>query len=189
MRTESVVFLRGVNVGKHKRFRPAELARDLPFDVMNVGAAGTFVVRARVDEAILRAALARALPFEAEAMICRGGDLLALTREEAFADGVVPPDTQRFVSVMAAPRRDPPRVPISHPPGKEWQVKVVAFNGPFALSLWRRVGERPLYPNEVLERALGIPFTTRNWSTILRVCALLEEAKGSYGPAGAPQPR
>ena len=41
-----VVFLRGVNVGGHRTFRPSLLAQELKqYDVVNVGAAGTFVVR------------------------------------------------------------------------------------------------------------------------------------------------
>jgi hypothetical protein len=40
-----VVFLRGVNVGGHRTFRPSLLARELgPYDAVNVGSAGTFVV-------------------------------------------------------------------------------------------------------------------------------------------------
>jgi hypothetical protein len=36
-----VVFLRGVNVGGHRTFRPSILARDLSdYEVVNVGAAG-----------------------------------------------------------------------------------------------------------------------------------------------------
>jgi uncharacterized protein (DUF1697 family) len=39
-----VVFLRGVNVGGHRTFRPSILARELSdYGVVNVGAAGTFV--------------------------------------------------------------------------------------------------------------------------------------------------
>jgi hypothetical protein len=41
-----VVFLRGVNMGGHRTFRPSLLAKELSrFDVVNVGAAGTFIVR------------------------------------------------------------------------------------------------------------------------------------------------
>ena len=41
-----IVFLRGVNVGGHRTFRPSTLARELSdYDVVSVGAAGTFVVR------------------------------------------------------------------------------------------------------------------------------------------------
>jgi hypothetical protein len=41
-----IVFLRGINVGGHKTFRPSMLARELAaYDVVNVGAAGILVVR------------------------------------------------------------------------------------------------------------------------------------------------
>jgi len=41
-----IVLLRGINVGGHRAFRPKLLAQDLGrFDVVNIGAAGTFVVR------------------------------------------------------------------------------------------------------------------------------------------------
>src|SRR5213595_2123968 len=60
-----VVFLRGVNVGGHRTFRPSILARELSdYDVVNVGAAGTFVVRRPGSRAKFRAALLRKLPFE-----------------------------------------------------------------------------------------------------------------------------
>ncbi len=62
-----VVFLRGVNVGGHRTFRPSMLAEQLKdYDVVNVGAAGTFVIRKPISQAQLRAELLRRLPFETE---------------------------------------------------------------------------------------------------------------------------
>jgi hypothetical protein len=71
-----VVFLRGVNVGGHRTFRPSILARELSgYDVVNVGAAGTFVVRKPgSSRAKFRTALLRKLPFEAEIVLCEGRD-------------------------------------------------------------------------------------------------------------------
>ena len=61
-----VVFLRGVNVGGHKAFRPSVVAKDLAeFDVVNVGAAGTFVVR-KSDQLSLAARRTRP-----EVAVCR----------------------------------------------------------------------------------------------------------------------
>jgi hypothetical protein len=58
-----VVFLRGVNVGGHKTFRPSLLAKQLKYcDVVNIGAAGTFVVRNSISQADLRSELLRRLP-------------------------------------------------------------------------------------------------------------------------------
>ena len=62
-----VVFLRGVNVGGHRTLRPTTIAEQLKhLDAVNIGAAGTFVVRRPVTQAHLRAELARRLPFDAE---------------------------------------------------------------------------------------------------------------------------
>lgn len=55
-----VVLLRGINVGGHRRFRPAALARELKhLDAVNIGAAGTFVIRRPIAQAQLRAQVAR----------------------------------------------------------------------------------------------------------------------------------
>ncbi len=55
-----VLFMRGVNVGGHKPFRPAAFAKELSaFEVLNVGAAGTFIVRRTVSQATLRARVLR----------------------------------------------------------------------------------------------------------------------------------
>lgn len=170
-----VVFLRGVNVGRHKRFQPGILAKELAhLDVINVGAAGTFVVRKPVGMTALRDEILERLPFEAEVMICSGRDLLELTRRKFFPEERSHPDAQRFVSVLAKRPAKIPRLPITQPAGEAWQVKLVEVSGPFALTLWRRVGKRLLYPNEVVEKTLGVPVTTRNWNTITTVCGMLE---------------
>ena len=84
-----VVFLRGVNVGGHRTFRPSVLANDLSaFDVVNVGAAGTFVVRKPESTAKFRAALLAKLPFETEVMICDGRRLSWLGKKQSvWKDG------------------------------------------------------------------------------------------------------
>src|SRR5438132_5072278 len=167
-----VVFLRGVNVGGHKTFRPAALARELAaLDVVNVGAAGTFVVRAAMGQTALRSELRRRLPFEADTMICRAADLLGLA--SAFRSVRIDKDVRRFVSVLAKPPRTLPSFPLSRPDGADWQVKIVDVSGLFALSLWRRVGKTLIYPNEVVEKHFGVPTTTRNWNTIETIFGIL----------------
>jgi hypothetical protein len=78
-RMPSVVFLRAVNVGGTNRCQPALIAKQLAkFGVVNIGAVGTFVVREDVSESVLRAALARKLPFKCEMMICPARDIIKL---------------------------------------------------------------------------------------------------------------
>ena len=169
------MFLRGVNVGGHRTFRPAVLAKELSeFEVVNVGAAGTFVVRTSVRHTELRAALKRKLSFETEQMICRARDVLELIREDPFHGSLTGKDVRRFVTVLAKRPRSLPRLPIVGPATGEWQVKVIAVRGVFALSLWRRLGKAILYPNAVVEKAFGVPATTRAWDTLLEVRGVLE---------------
>jgi len=82
-----VVFLRAVNVGGHQKFQPSVLAKKLvEFDVVNVGAAGTFVVRKAVSQATLRTHILRWLPFKPEMMICAAREIIALVDVKPFGD-------------------------------------------------------------------------------------------------------
>ena len=67
----SVVFFRAVNVGGHQKFQPSVLAKQLSaFGVINLGAAGTLIVRGNVSRAKLQEEIFRRLPFKPELMIC-----------------------------------------------------------------------------------------------------------------------
>lgn len=173
----SVVFMRGVNVGGHRPFRPAEFAKELSaLDVVNIGAAGTFVVRKRVSQAALRAELLRRLPVRAEFMICQTRDLVELVLEDPFRPEGSVKGTRRFVSVLANRPPTTLRFPISHPAGQAWRVKLLGLRGRFALSLSRRTGKTMVYPNEVVERKLAIAATTRNWSAISKIHEILRDS-------------
>lgn len=171
----SVVFMRGVNVGGRRTFRPAAMAKQLSeFDVVNVGAAGTFVVRRRIGRAKLRAELIRQLPFEVELMVCQGREIADLVSDDPFRCEASAEGVRRYVSVLARRPRTTPTLPIIHPEKGKWQVKVVGVEGRLALSLWRRTGGSMVYPNEVVEKELGIPATTRNWATISKIDDILQ---------------
>jgi uncharacterized protein (DUF1697 family) len=175
-RSPLVVFLRGVNVGGNKTFRPAELARAL--GAVNLGAAGTFVLHGGGAAATVRRAILDALEFEAEVIVCPGADVVELARR---AEKDPPPygkDLKTMVSVLAGTPKAPPRLPVEVPPGAEsWQVRVTSVSGPFVTSLWRRREGRFIYPNEVVEKLFGIPATTRGWNTIGAIRKAVESEK------------
>ena len=101
-RVALVVFLRGVNVGGHRTFRPAKLAEHLKHQgAVNIGAAGTFVIRHSVSQAEVRAEVARKLPFDAEIVVCQGREIAKLTTKHHFAHQPVQRDVVRFVSVLS----------------------------------------------------------------------------------------
>jgi uncharacterized protein (DUF1697 family) len=165
-----VVFLRGVNVGGHKAFQPTVLAQKLAaLEVKSIGAAGTFVVRSKQSARAARAEFLKHLPFEAQLMICTAAELDDLVSDDPFAGGKPDPAIKRYISILEKPLRVAPRLPIHAPEGKDWQVAVTAVRGPFVMSLHRRQGKTLIYPNEVVEKRLGVAATTRNWSTILSV--------------------
>jgi uncharacterized protein (DUF1697 family) len=171
----SVVFFRAVNVGGHQKFRPGKLAEELAeFGVVNIGAAGTFVVRQDVSQAKLRDAILRRLPFKPELMICPAREVLELVRRDCFGDVPAGKDIGRFVSVLQKGPRAKPALPIKQPAGAKWEVWVVAITGKFALSI-RRLGQT--YTNAVVEKHLGVPATTRNWNTIEVICEILEKRR------------
>src|SRR6476619_6110246 len=96
-----VVFLKGINVGGHRRFRPSLLATELKrYDVVNVGATGILVVRKPIRRAKLRAELKKRLPFEAELVICDGRDIVRLVSSDPFVGEPAKPDIVRFVSFL-----------------------------------------------------------------------------------------
>src|SRR5437762_9503339 len=112
----SVVFLRAVNVGGANRCWPAEIAKKLAkFDVVNIGAVGTFVVRKDVSESTLRSAIAKELPFKSEIMICSARDILNLAKKDPFARQLSGPEITRFVNVLHERRPKLPPLPLDMP--------------------------------------------------------------------------
>ena len=133
-----VVLLRGVNVGRNKRFLPAVLAKDMAaFDVVNIGAVGTFVVRNASSASALRSEIARRLPFEAEIMICTEKELRALVDRDPFSSRPHGADVRELVTLLAKKPSRLPKLPIRRPEGENWQVELFEIDGPFALALWR----------------------------------------------------
>lgn len=177
-----VVFLRGVNVGGHKTFRPKLLASELSaFDVVNVGAAGTFVVRKPESRAKFRAALRERLPFETQAVFCDGRDLLRLETDNPFGTGPAPPDVVRFVSILSKAGGLRAPLPVMFPPTGEWLVRVFAAEGPFVFGMYRRHMHTIRYLGKI-DQLFGVPATTRNWNTIAAVVRILKAGSASRGP-------
>jgi len=168
-----VVLLRGANVGGNS-FRPTELVRDLPrLHLASFGAAGTFTAATDASEGQVTTALRSRLPFEAPIFCVPAEELLRLLRANPLGDGSFEPGVRRYVTVMDRPLPASVRLPHVVPSPSEWGVRVQGAEGRFAVGLYRRVGERLVYPNEVIERAFGVTATTRWWETLVQVGATL----------------
>jgi uncharacterized protein (DUF1697 family) len=169
-----VVFLRGINVGKGNRCRPAVIARQLSkLGVINIGAVGTFVVRKNVSESALRSAIAKKLPFKCEIMICPAREIIKLAAKDPFADQHSDPKTTRFVNVLAKRLPSPPPLPLCLPSDDEWLLKIIAIENRFVLGLYRRQMKAIGYLGKI-EKLLGVPATNRSWNTLQKVTKILE---------------
>lgn len=169
-----VVLLRGVNVGGHKVFRPAKLAEELSdLDAVNIGAAGTFVIRRPVSRARLRDELARRLPFDTVIVTCEGREVRRLMTHDYFADYPESKDVVRFVSVLSGRPVSAPSVPMSFPDSGSWQLRLLAREGRFVVGLYRRQMRAIDYLGR-LDRLFGVPVTTRNWHTFTQIANALE---------------
>jgi uncharacterized protein (DUF1697 family) len=168
-----VVLLRGVNVGGHRTFRPTTLVQQLKhLDAVNIGAAGTFVIRQPVTRAQLRAELARRLPFDAEIMICQGREIVRLMSQNHFANQPVRPDIVRFVSVLSRRPRSTPSMPLSFPSSGKWLLRILTRENRFVVGLYRRHMKVIGYLG-TLDRLFGVPVTTRNWNTMTAIATVL----------------
>jgi uncharacterized protein (DUF1697 family) len=168
-----VVFFRGINVGGHRTLRPSILARELgAYDVVNVGAAGTLIVRKPGSRASFIAELRRKLGFEAEIAFCDGSDLLRLEMENPFGSEPSRPDVVRFVSILSKAGHCKASPPIAIPEGEKWFVRIIGSKDRFVFGVYRRHMKTIGYLGQ-LDELFGAPGTTRTWNTILSVVRIL----------------
>jgi uncharacterized protein (DUF1697 family) len=148
------------------------LAKELrDYGVVNVGAAGTFVVQKAGPRAKFCAELLRKLPFETQVMLCDGRDLIRLETENPF--GASRPDIVRFVSILSKADRGLTSFPIALPPHGEWFVRVIGANGRFVFGEYRRHMKTIGYLGQI-DKLFGVSATTRNWNTILAIARILK---------------
>ncbi|HSA77870.1 MAG TPA: DUF1697 domain-containing protein [Nitrospirota bacterium] len=168
-----VVLLKGVNIGGHRIFRPSTLAKELKdANVVNVGAAGTFVVRKAISRSIIREEILRRLPFKTEIMILGAREVLRLIASDPFAGQIRRPNIVRFVSVMAPRRKPVTHLPHNLPSSGRWSVRILSCQGRFVTGMYRREMKAIRYLGQ-LEKIIGTPITTRNWNTLLAIGNML----------------
>ena len=174
-----IVFLRGINVGGHRPIRPSVLARELSaYDVVNVGAAGTLVVRQPGSRTKFMAELRRRVPFTVEVAVCEGSDLFGLETENPFKGEPPRPDVVRFVSILSQDGRAPGSFPVALPNDEEWFVRIIGSKGRLVFGVYQRHMKTIGYLGQI-DGLFGAAATTRSWSTILSVLRILKGRTGA----------
>jgi uncharacterized protein (DUF1697 family) len=168
-----VVFLRAANVGGKNVFRPAQLASALAhLEVVNIGAAGTFVVRAKASAAAIRREILSRLPFEPAMAVRPASEVLALVNGAPFEGQSFSKDLRGWGAVLCGAPKSKPALPLAKPDGKSWSVRFDRVEGVYALGLSHRRPGVSVFPNQVVEAALGVPATTRWWETFVKVAEI-----------------
>lgn len=172
--TGHAVFLRAANVGGNNVFRPAQVAAALKrLDVVNIGAAGTFVVRSGASAAEIRTAFDAKLPHELAMAIRPAREVIAIVRRAPFSHLTFSKDHRAFVAVLTAKPSRTMTLPHLLPADDDWLVRCDAVDGAFALGQWRRHPTKVFMPANPIEKALGVPVTVRWWETIEKVAKAL----------------
>jgi uncharacterized protein (DUF1697 family) len=150
--------------------------------VINIGAAGTFVIRQRVAQSALRAEFAARLPFESEIMICDARDVVRAFSNPAL-ERPEPPGIVRFMSVLSQRPRSIPEMPIVLPSHGRWSLQVQVCEGRLLIGRYRRNMKAIRYLSE-LDHVFGFRATTRSWNTVGAIVAALGTATPERGSNG-----
>jgi uncharacterized protein (DUF1697 family) len=172
-----IVFFRGINVGGHRAFRPSVLARELGvYDAVNVGAAGTLVIRKPGVRARFLADLRAKLPFDATIAFCDGNDLIRLEKDNPFGTKPPPADVVQFVSILSRAGRRRVSLPVVLPESGEWLVRIMGARKRLVYGVYRR-HMKTIGCLGQIDRLFGAPATTRSWKTMLSVLRILKSGE------------
>jgi uncharacterized protein (DUF1697 family) len=171
--TKYVAFLRGINVGKHRRMTMAELRR--AFEASGYRNVATYIASGNVifdaagtdPEALTRDVEARldaALGYHMDVILRSAAQMRALIAAEPFA-GVEASDQIRLnVTFLGGERKDAAGAPAGSP---GFQILRASEREVFSVLDLREIGTRGVMT--VLEKALGKRITTRSWNVIQEI--------------------
>jgi uncharacterized protein (DUF1697 family) len=183
-----VVFVRAINVAGHARARMSDVRETFVVagarDVSTCLQSGNILFEASPREAgpILRrarTALRRLLREDAYFAVRTSAEIEALVAQAPFSATDAGPRVKLYVAFLMDDVRIAPTFPLVDPVER---LEAVAMRDRevFLVSRPKPSGFFG-FPNSFVERVLGASATTRNWSTITRIAALL----GAVPPAGA----
>lgn len=178
-RERYVALLRAINVGGrqvHKDVLRDAFARAGAANARTFIQTGNVVFDSTPDEAgaVVTAACRRlraALGAEPLVMLRTVKEIARLLRSGPFARTPAPAIVKRYIVFLAAPPTRRPRLPVLLP--KEGLELVHVSKRECWVVSRRKPNGWYGFPVEFVERAVGVPATARNWSTVTRLAALL----------------
>jgi uncharacterized protein (DUF1697 family) len=169
-----VVFLRAANVGGNNVFRPSQLVRALShLDVVNIGAAGTFVVRGKSTPTQIREEIHSRLPFQTTIVVRPGKEILELVASDPFRGVKFSKDLRGWVGALAGKPKAEADFPVSFPSTGPWGVRFDRVQGAFAYGLWQRQPKGFHIPANIVEKTIGVSSTVRWYETFEKIAVVL----------------
>ena len=179
--TTEVAFLRAVNVAGHASLKMTALRRVFESagctNVRTYIQSGNVIFDApRATSAAIRQRIGRGLDKlvgEEVAVAYRTlRELLRAADAAPFASLEEKGDIKLYVGFLIARPRKAPTLPLSFPKDG-LELTQLARREVFVVS--RKVKGRYGFPNNLIEKELDVPATTRNWNTVKKIIALASE--------------
>jgi uncharacterized protein (DUF1697 family) len=143
---------------------------------VNVGAAGTLVVRKPGSRTTFLADLRQKLPFGVKVASCDASDLFRLEMENPFENEPSDPNIVRFVSILSEASQGKASLPVALPGDGEWFVQIKGARNRLVFGVYRRHMRTIGYLGQI-DEIFGAPATTRSWNTILSVLRILKDSE------------
>jgi uncharacterized protein (DUF1697 family) len=182
-RTESgliryVAFLRGINVGGNKLIKMEELRRVLTAarfkNVRTFIASGNVIFDAREQTSAVLAAkiekqLLKAFGHEVAVVMLTLDTVKALVSRNPFKKDKPSADELFFVVLLASEPRPLPKLPMRSVT-ENFDVIAIRDGAAFIVAHRKKTGWFG-FPNNYIEKELGVTATTRNWTSLVKLVA------------------
>ncbi len=168
-----ISFLRGINVSGQKIIRMQDLAE--LFESFGFNNVKTYLQTGNVlfdsDETdttrilkIIDGGIFKELGYRVTVILRTKQEVLDIVESEPF--NYYGGDVKYYLTFLAELPKQPPTLPIRM---NEIENKVFNFENNNVFTVGFNVKGRYGFPNMFIEKEFGVPATTRNWNTILRI--------------------
>jgi uncharacterized protein (DUF1697 family) len=173
-----VAFLRGINVGGHKRINMARLREACESlglqNVRTLLASGNVLFESRKSDMpamskALEAEIKKAFELDVGVILCTRAELEKLAAADPFRGIPVTPRTRLFVTFLPKKPHSALKIPYVSPDGS-FRILNVHDRAVCSVLTLGPQWAKNLRQMDILEKVYGRRITTRSWSTVCKCC-------------------
>ena len=173
--TQYIAFLRGINVGGHKKVPMAELRKRMEalgfVQVITILNSGNVIFNASErEEGSLEAGIAKKLKqsfgFPIPVLIRKAETVAHLLEANPFQEIEVTKDIRLYISFL---KEEPSNLPTLPWANEDGSYRILQVKGRAVCSVLNLSATQTTEGMKVLEQLFGKNITTRNWNTLLRI--------------------